>query len=150
MKVLKQKKSLAKRRKRNGFSFIEIMVVIIIIGLLATIVGVNLLPSVDEAKIKISIANIRSLEAALDLYRLHNATYPSTEQGLKALKEKPEVGRIPEQWNGPYLKNKLPQDGWSRDYTYSSDGQTYEINSMGSNGVEGGTDANADLSSRDI
>ncbi len=138
------------RNKKRGFSFIEIMVVIIIIGLLATIVGVNLFPSVDEAKVKTSIANIRSLEASLDLYRLHNSVYPSTEQGLKALKEKPEVGRIPERWNGPYLKNQLPQDGWERAYTYASDGQNYEIVTFGSDGLEGGTDANADISSNEI
>ncbi|MBF0277620.1 MAG: type II secretion system major pseudopilin GspG [SAR324 cluster bacterium] len=143
-------KHFAARRKKKGFSFIEIMVVIIIIGLLATIVGVNLLPSVDEAKIKTSIANIRSLEASLDLYRLHNSSYPSTEQGLKALREKPEVGSIPERWNGPYLKNQLPKDGWDRDYKYSSDGQTYEIITFGSDGLEGGTDANADISSKEI
>ncbi len=150
MRVRQRRNSAVKRRIPKGFSFIEIMVVIIIIGLLATIVGINLLPSVDEAKVKVTVSNIRSLEAALDLYRLHNATYPSTEQGLKALEEKPEVGIIPDQWNGPYLKNKLPQDGWNRNYKYKSDGQNYEIISMGGDGVEGGSGANADLSSRDI
>lgn len=146
----KKLRKSTKQWKRKGFSFIEIMVVIIIIGLLATIVGVNLLPSVDEAKIKTSVANMRSLEAALDLYRLHNATYPSTEQGLKALKDKPEVGKIPEKWSGPYLRNQIPQDGWDRDYQYSSDGQVYEIISLGSDGVEGGSEANSDISSKDI
>ena len=143
-------KRSAKRSKKEGFSFIEIMVVIIIIGLLATIVGVNLLPSVDEAKIKTSIANIRSLEASLDLYRLHNATYPSTEQGLQALRDKPEVGQVPERWNGPYLRNQLPKDGWDRDFKYDSDGQSYEIISFGSDGLEGGAEVNSDITSKDI
>ena len=137
-------------RKRSGFSFIEIMVVVIIIGLLATIVGVNVLPSLDEAKIKTTQTNIRSLEAALDLYRLHNVAYPSTEQGLKALLVKPEVGKIPERWNGPYLKNPIPKDGWERDYQYDSDGREYEILSLGSDGVKGGTETDADISSKDF
>lgn len=137
-------------RKRTGFSFIEIMVVVIIIGLLATIVGVNVLPSLDEAKIKTSQTNIRSLEAALDLYRLHNGTYPTTEQGLNALMAKPEVGKIPARWNGPYLKNPIPKDGWEQDYLYSSDGREYEILSFGSDGVKGGTETAADISSKDF
>lgn len=134
--------------KRTGFSFIEIMVVIIIIGLLATIVGVNVLPSVDEAKIKTSQTNIRSLEAALDLYRLHNGTYPTTEQGLDALMAKPEIGKIPTRWNGPYLKNPIPKDGWEQDYQYGSNGREYEILSLGSDGVKGGTEDAADISSK--
>ncbi len=139
-----------KKWKRRGFSFIEIMVVIIILGLLATLVGVNMLPAVDDAKIKTSIVNMRSLEAGLKLYRLHTSAYPTTEQGLKALKDKPEVGKIPENWSGPYLEKRLPKDRWDRDFKYNSDGQTYEIISYGADGTEGGSDNNADINSKDL
>ncbi|MBF0288421.1 MAG: type II secretion system major pseudopilin GspG [SAR324 cluster bacterium] len=139
-----------KKKKRRGFSFIEIMVVIIILGLLATLVGVNMLPAVDDAKIKTTEVNIRTLEAALKLYRLHTSTYPSTEQGLKALKEKPEVGKVPDNWSGPYLEKNLPKDGWDRDFKYKGDGQSYEILSYGADGTEGGTDVNADINSKDL
>ena len=98
-------------KTKQGFSFIEVLVVIIILGLLSGIVGVYLFDSAEQAKADATKTQIKGLETALDLYRLHNSRYPSSEQGLKALLSKPEVGLIPESWNGPYLRGKnLPND----------------------------------------
>ena len=128
------------------------MVVIIILGLLSSIVGVYLFDSAEKAKVDATKTQIKGLETALDLYRLHNSRYPSTEQGLKALLEKPEIGIIPKNWNGPYLRGKnLPQDGWGSPYRYLSvDGKNYEVISLGADGIDGGTDLDADINSRDL
>ena len=147
------KDTFEKRRKRlGGFSFIEVMVVIIILGLLSSIVGVYLFDSAGQAKADATKSQIKGLETALDLYRLHNSRYPSAEQGLKALLEKPEVGIIPKNWNGPYLRgNNLPGDGWGSPYRYLSvNGKNYEIISLGADGTDGGTDLDADINSSDL
>ncbi|MDP6308744.1 MAG: type II secretion system major pseudopilin GspG [SAR324 cluster bacterium] len=147
------KDTFEKRRKRlGGFSFIEVMVVIIILGLLSSIVGVYLFDSAEQAKADATKSQIKGLETALDLYRLHNSRYPSAEQGLKALLEKPEVGIIPKNWNGPYLRgNNLPEDGWGSPYRYLSvNGKNYEIISLGADGTDGGTDLDADINSSDL
>ena len=140
------------RRHLRGFSFIEVMVVIIILGLLSSIVGVYLFDSAEKAKADATKTQIKGLETALDLYRLHNSRYPSTEQGLKALLTKPEVGVLPKNWNGPYLRGKnLPEDGWGSPYRYlSGNGNNYEIISLGADGIDGGTDLDADINSKDL
>ena len=145
--------SLDRSKKRSrGFSFIEVMVVIIILALISGFVGVSLLESLEKAKVDATKTQIRSLETALDLYRLHNSRYPSSEQGLKALLEKPEVGIIPKNWNGPYLgRNNLPEDSWDSPFNYVSvNGKNYEIISLGADGVDGGTDLDADINSSDL
>ena len=152
-KQITAKDTLNRRKKRRrGFSFIEVMVVIIILGLLSSIVGVYLFDSAEKAKVDVTKTQIRGLETALDLYRLHNSRYPSSEQGLAALLGKPEVGIIPKNWNGPYLRgNNLPEDGWSNPYRYVSvNGKNYEIISLGADGTDGGTELDADLNSSDL
>ena len=151
--VFQAKSTTKKRRKRlRGFSFIEVMVVIIILGLLSSIVGVYLFDSAEKAKADATKTQIKGLETALDLYRLHNSRYPSAEQGLKALLEKPEVGMIPKNWNGPYLRgNNLPEDGWGSPYRYLSvNGKNYEIISLGADATDGGTDLDADINSSEL
>ena len=153
VKDIQAKDTVEKRRIRlGGFSFIEVMVVIIILGLLSSIVGVYLFDSAEQAKADATKSQIKGLETALDLYRLHNSRYPSSEQGLKALLEKPEVGIIPKNWNGPYLRgNNLPGDGWGSPYRYLSvNGKNYEIISLGADGTDGGTDLDADINSIDL
>ena len=143
----------SKRKKRfRGFSFIQVMVVIIIIGLLSSIVGVYLFDSAEQAKADATKTQIRGLETALDLYRLHNSRYPSSEQGLQALLDKPEVGIIPKNWNGPYLRgNNLPEDGWGSPFRYLSvNGKDYEIISLGADSVDGGTDLDGDINSNEL
>ena len=147
------KDTQVKSKKRfRGFSFIEVMVVIIILGLLSSIVGVYLFDSAEQAKADATKTQIRGLETALDLYRLHNSRYPSSEQGLQALLGKPEVGVIPKNWNGPYLRgNNLPEDGWGSPFRYLSvNGKDYEIISLGADGTDGGTDLDADINSSDL
>jgi len=149
---MNKKRSSHSRQPKRGFSFIEVLVVIIILGLLSGIVGVYLFDSAEQAKADATKTQIKGLETALDLYRLHNSRYPSSEQGLKALLSKPEVGLIPDSWNGPYLRGKnLPKDGWDNDFRYTTqNGKEYEIISMGADGVEGGTDLDEDISSSDL
>ena len=137
-------------QKRKAFSLIEIMVVIIIIGLVAGLVGVTVFGQLDQAKVDTTITNIRGLQTALDLYRLSNQSYPQTEQGLDALIKKPEVGKIPKNWNGPYINGKLPKDGWDNDFIYRGSGKQYEIISHGADGEEGGAETAADINSKDL
>ncbi len=152
-KQISSKGSLETSKKLNlGFSFIEVMVVIIILGLLSSIVGVYLFDSAEKAKVDATKTQIRGLETALDLYRLHNSRYPTSEQGLKALLKKPEVGLIPKNWNGPYLRgNNLPEDSWGIPFRYVSvKGKNYEIISLGADGIDGGTDLDEDINSRNL
>jgi general secretion pathway protein G len=135
-------------RYRSAFTFIEILVVMIILALIAGIVGTQLIGEAEKAKADSTRIQIRALTSSLDLYRLHNSTYPTTEQGLRALVLRPEVGTIPPNWQGPYLTSKtLPADGWGREFLYQSDGRAYTIRSLGADGQEGGSDLDADLSS---
>ena len=157
MKHSSKKDSLNGKLKKDGrclrgFSFIEVMVVIIILGLLSSVVGVYLFDSAEKAKADATKTQIRGIETALDLYRLHNSRYPSSDQGLKALLEKPEVGLIPKNWNGPYLRgNNLPEDGWDSPFRYiSRNGNEFEIISLGADGIDGGVDLDADISSSDL
>ncbi len=138
-------------RRPQGFTFIEVLVVLIILALIAGIVGTQLLGEAEKAKAEATRIQIHALESALSLYRLHNSSYPTTEQGLAALLQKPEVGTIPEQWQGPYITgNNLPKDGWKHDFIFVSDGRDFTIISLGADGQEGGTDLNADISSKNL
>jgi general secretion pathway protein G len=145
------RRARGRRRRPRGFTFIEVLVVLIILALIAGIVGTQLLGEAEKAKSEATRIQIRSLESALSLYRLHNSMYPTTEQGLAALLRRPEVGNIPEQWQGPYLTgNNMPKDGWKHDYIYVSDGRDFTIISLGADGQEGGSDLNADISSKNL
>ncbi len=141
-----------KRKNQQGFTLIEIMVVIIILGLLAGLVLPKFLGQEEKAKREVAKTQIRSLESALDAYKLDNGFYPSTDQGLDALIKKPESGRIPDKWrDGGYLKPaRIPKDPWGKDYVYispGSEGREYEIVSYGADGEPGGDGNNADIES---
>jgi len=136
----------------KGFTFIEIMVVIVILGILIAIVGPKFLGQTQEAKRIATAAQIRELEKGLIMFHLHNGFYPSTDQGLHALIKKPTSGRIPEKWNkGGYLtKVQIPVDSWGNEYIYLSPGREerdYDLLSYGSDGEAGGKDENADIKS---
>jgi general secretion pathway protein G len=116
----------------QGFTFIEIMVVVAILAILAALVVPRIMGRTDDAKRTAAKVQIRNIEGALQLYKLDNGVYPSTEQGLKALIEKPSVGVIPKKWKlGGYLQ-KLPEDPWGNPYKYLSPSQRgdYEIMSL--------------------
>lgn len=136
-------------RNQHGFTLIEIMVVVVILGILATLVVPKLLNLPDEARVTKAQTDIKGLEQALGLYKLHNGFYPSTDQGLSALVTKPETGRIPSKYaEGGYLK-KVPADPWGTPYTYISPGShgDFDIISYGADGEPGGEGKNADIES---
>lgn len=134
-----------------GYTFIEILVVLIILSLIAGIVGTQLLGVPEQAKSDVTKIQISSIESALTRYRLENSKFPSTEQGLEALMNKPDVGVIPKNWQGPYLKaNSVPTDGWKNPFVYTSEDNDYTIISLGADGIEGGTDLDADISSKEL
>ncbi|MBI1908896.1 MAG: type II secretion system major pseudopilin GspG [Deltaproteobacteria bacterium] len=142
-------------KSQRGMTLIEIMVVVTILGIIATIVTVNVLDRLDQAKASATKTQIKNLEVALDEFRRDNGFYPSTEQGLGALVEKPSIGRIPNTYpkNG-YLKGgKVPRDSFSCDFVYFSPGthgNPVEIVSLGADCQEGGEDVDADINSWEI
>ena len=147
-------RKLCKRPLQGGFTLIEIMVVIVILGILASIIAPRLMGRTDEAKIVKAKVDIKMLETALDLYKMDNGVYPDTEQGLAALVEKPETGTIPKKWReGGYLKKgKVPLDPWENEYVYLSPGvnSDYDIISYGTDGVPEGDGINADINNWEI
>lgn len=153
MGVNSVKKGLRKAlNNERGLTLIELMVVIIILGLLATIITPRLLGRTEEAKRTKAIVDIRNLESALRLYKLDNGFFPSTEQGLEALVQKPTTGQIPQNWReGGYLEGgKVPLDPWGNPYVYLSPGihnPDYDLKSYGADGVEGGEGKFADIES---
>jgi general secretion pathway protein G len=140
---------------KNGFTLIELMIVIVIVGILATLLIPRIMDRPEEARRIKAKADIKSLESALKLYRLDNGNYPTTEQGLQALIDKPDSSPIPKKWrDGGYLEAKdVPKDPWGNSFYYtspSSDGRDYLIISYGSDGESGGNGKNADISSSEI
>jgi general secretion pathway protein G len=137
---------MKKREKRieNGFTLIEILVVVIIIGMLAALVGPRLFGKVGSAKLSAAKAQIELFGTALDTFRLDVGKYPTTEDGLKALREKPSGA---EGWNGPYLRQEIPLDPWKKPYIYKCPGDhgDYDLISYGLDGVEGGEGENQDV-----
>jgi general secretion pathway protein G len=135
-----------RRRGQDGFTLVEMLVVITIIGLIMSLVGPRVLNYLSESKIKAAKIQIQSFSSALDLFYLDAGRYPSTSEGLTAL-VKPATGLAG--WNGPYLKGgTVPNDPWGKAYAYRSPGErsAYEILSYGADGQEGGTGTAADIS----
>jgi general secretion pathway protein G len=127
-------------RGEDGFTLIEIMVVILIIGLLALMVVPRLRGVADRAKRTKAQADIQELKQALDRYYLDNGSYPTTDQGLQALVSPPTGGRLPSNYEqGGYIE-KLPNDPWGNQYFYQSDGSTYALKSFGPDGVQSADD----------
>ncbi len=134
----------SERCRERGFTLIEIMIVVIIIGLLAGLVGPRLFGKLTQAKQKSAKAQIELFGTALDAFRLDTGRYPTTEEGLKALREKPSGL---DSWKGPYLPKEIPLDPWGRPYVYKSPGEhgEYDLFSYGLDGVEGGEGENEDV-----
>ncbi|GLO59560.1 type II secretion system protein GspG [Vibrio sp. MACH09] len=135
------------KRKQTGFTLLEVMVVVVILGVLASFVVPNLLGNKEKADQQKAISDISALEQALDMYKLDNSVYPSTDQGLEALVNKPSGTPEPRNYrNNGYIK-RLPNDPWGREYQYLSPGDngTIDIFSLGADGEEGGEEANADI-----
>jgi general secretion pathway protein G len=139
-------------RNQKGFTLIEIMVVVVILGILAAVVFPRLAGRPEEARRTKAEVDIKSLEEALALFKVDNGFYPSTEQGLAALVRKPETGRIPNRYHeGGYIK-KVPKDPWGNTYVYLSPGlhDDYDLISFGADGESGGEGKDADVQSWEI
>ena len=134
-------------RLGRGFTLIELMVVLVIIGVLAALIVPNMLDRADDARVTAARTDVNNLMQALKLYKLDNLRYPSGDQGLQALVVKPTTGTIPPNWR-PYL-DKLPSDPWAHPYQYANPGLKGEIDvySFGADGVVGGEGRNADIGS---
>jgi general secretion pathway protein G len=138
-------------RTEAGFTLIEIMVVVVIIGLLLTVVASNIIPQLQEAETTKAKGDIRGIETALEMYRLQNGFYPTTEQGLEALLRKPGGEPVPNAWNGPYLKGmtSVPKDRWGHEYLYLSPGihnpESFDVWTRGQDGQDGGEGPNSDI-----
>ena len=139
-----------KRNRRNaGFTFIEIMVVVSIIGLLMALVGPRFIRGQEKAETKAAVAQVEMLGTALDTFRLDVGRYPTTQEGLTALVQRPGMT---ERWDGPYLKKGVPADPWGRPFFYRSPGEggrAYDIYSLGADGAPGGDGNNKDITSWD-
>lgn len=131
--------------RSRGFTLIELLVVLVILGLLAGLAGPRVLGYLSKAKTDTARLQLEELGAALDLYYLDMGRYPSTEQGLKALVERPAGA---ESWNGPYLKKpRIPEDPWGREFRYRSPGEhgAYDLYTLGADAAEGGEGDNQDV-----
>lgn len=140
-----QQRQLTRTNNQHGFTLIELLVVLVILGLLAGLVGPQVLRYTGSAKSDTAKLQIEELGAGLDLYHLEIGRYPTTQEGLKALTEQPTGIST---WNGPYLKKKnIPADPWGNDYHYASPGAQgqYDLYSLGNDNLEGGEGNDADI-----
>ena len=135
-------------RGREAFTLIEVLVVIVVIAILATVVAPSLFRNVGDARVATARTQIETFGTALDAYRLDNGSYPSTAQGLTALWQRPSVD-APPNWKSPYLRKAVPKDPWGHEYLYTSPGrinpQSYDLVSYGADGRAGGEGENADI-----
>ncbi|WP_188054562.1 type II secretion system major pseudopilin GspG [Sphingosinithalassobacter sp. CS137] len=154
--------SAARARKRRaasqseaGLTLVEMMVVLVIIALVAALIVPNVIGRPDQARVTTATSNLATISQALTMYRLDNGDYPSTQQGLKALVERPSVPPVPANWaQGGYLTGLQtndqgqPIDPWGNPYVYANNGGSIELKSLGANGQPGGEALNADIEAR--
>jgi general secretion pathway protein G len=135
----------------SGFTLIEIIVVMVILAILATLIVPQFTGRTAQARRAKAISDIANIKTALDMYEADNGTYPTTEQGLQALREAPTSEPAPEDWNGPYLKDPIINDPWGHPYVYIAPGDqnpdSYDLLTYGKDGKEGGTGEDADIDS---
>ncbi|NNG01632.1 MAG: type II secretion system major pseudopilin GspG [Desulfobacteraceae bacterium] len=139
---------------RSGFTLIELMVVIVILGILVSFIGPRFMSQPDSAKVTKAKIQIESISTALKMYKLDNGFYPTTDQGLQALIQPPDSGRIPQKWRkGGYLeKSSIPKDPWGSEFVFISPGThgDFDLISYGADSVPGGEEFDKDISSWDV
>lgn len=137
---------------QRGFTLIEIMVVMVILGLLVSVVAPNIMGQNTKARTGITKTQIKSISSALDMYKLDNFNYPGTEQGLDALVTEPSGSPEAKNWNNDGYLKKIPLDPWKNEYQYVSPGSEgpYDLYSFGADGHEGGSEENTDISNHDL
>lgn len=143
----------SKFMNNRGFTLIEIMVVVVILGILAAVVVPRFLSRPDEARVTKAKVDMKSIEEALGLFKLDHGFYPSTDQGLKALVEKPQTGRIPDRYPEEGYLKKVPLDPWNNPYVYLSPGvhsRNFDLISYGADGQPGGEGFDADINSWEL
>jgi general secretion pathway protein G len=142
---------LARSGPRRAFTLIELIVVIAIIATLAAVVAPAIFQNVGDAKISAAKSQVEMLGLALNAYRLDNDRFPTSDQGLEALRTMPATGDIPRNWRGPYLTRLVPNDPWGRGYVYVSPGvrnpKSYDLYTLGRDGSAGGLDEDLDVTS---
>ena len=149
LRVNQKHQSPVTRQTSKGFTLIEVMVVIVILGILSALIVPNIIHKAGDARVAAAKADVAAIGQALDMYKLDNSSYPSSDQGLEALVKKPSGSPEPRNWNSNGYLKKLPMDPWHHEYTYSSpaEGAPYEIRTLGADGREGGEGEDADVSS---
>ncbi|GAB3468976.1 type II secretion system major pseudopilin GspG [Azotobacter salinestris] len=140
-------KATIRTRRQRGFTLLEIMVVLVILGLLVALVAPNVLQNQDKAMVEKARADVALLEQALDMYKLDNFQYPTTDQGLEALVTKPENGPQPKRYNSNGYIKRLPSDPWGNPYQYLQPGtkKAFDVYSLGADGETGGEGLAADI-----
>lgn len=136
------------QRKHSGFTLIEMLVVLVIIGLLAGLVGPKLFTKVDSSKIQTAQTQVKMLKGALETLRLDIGRFPTQEEGLALLNETPKDDKLKGKWKGPYLDEAVPQDPWGTPYQYTvpgANGQPFALYSFGADGKKGGEGNDADI-----
>jgi general secretion pathway protein G len=138
--------------KQRGFTLIEIMVVVVILGILAALVVPQIMSRPDQAKVTVAKGDIKAISAALDMYKLDNHSYPNTQQGLEALVRKPSGNPPARNWNPDGYLKRMPVDPWGNPYQYLAPGTRgpFDLYSFGADGKESGTDLDADIGNWDI
>jgi general secretion pathway protein G len=136
--------------RRSGFTLLEMMVVLVILTLVATLVAPKILGRTEQARRTKAIADMKAIEQALNLYVMDSGRYPTTEQGLEALVRQPGDGPVPRSWNPDGYLQRVPSDPWGHPYVYIADGNRFTLRSLGADGIEGGEGKFADLDSKDF
>lgn len=134
----------------SGFTLIEILIVVVILGILGAVVVPNILSRPDTARVQAAQTDLRALSQTLEIYRLDNFQYPSSEQGLESLIDRPSGIPEPKNWNPEGYLKKLPTDPWGSPYLYEKAGSSYSLISLGADGQEGGEGFDADIRLNDL
>ena len=134
----------------SGFTLIEILIVVVILGILGAVVVPNILSRPDTARVQAAQTDLRALSQTLEIYRLDNFQYPSSEQGLESLVDRPSGFPEPKNWNPEGYLKKLPTDPWGTPYLYEKTGSSYSLISLGADGQEGGEGFDADIRLNDL